>query len=187
MNKTDKILNYLKLERKKQKITQKELAESLQIAKETYRDIESGRIPLKVEILLNICKVLKVDPTSLMIDGDDFIIKITKNQANAINDLYKQIQTHHQMNHLHDFTDNGDFYNWKPKKKIMSVIENISQIRKNKKISRKEMAKYLFMTDENYKKIEYGEVRLTLENYLIICNVLKISPIELLKESGDED
>jgi len=68
----------------------------------------------------------------------------------------------------------------------MSIINKLQKIRESKKITRQEMASYLFMTAENYKKIEYGIVRLTLENYLTICNVLQISPMELLNENQDE-
>lgn len=68
----------------------------------------------------------------------------------------------------------------------MSINEKIQEIRENKKITRKQMADYLCTSAENYKKIEYGMVRLTLENFLIICNVLQISPMELINESTEE-
>ena len=66
------------------------------------------------------------------------------------------------------------------------ILDFIKQTRKQKKITRKEMAEYLCTSAENYKKIEYGMVRLTLENFLIICNVLQISPMELINESTEE-
>ena len=68
----------------------------------------------------------------------------------------------------------------------MTLLKKIQEIRESKKITREEIGKLLYMTGENYKKIEYGSVRLTLETYLEICKILELSPMELLKENEEE-
>lgn len=68
----------------------------------------------------------------------------------------------------------------------MNIIEKIRIIRETKKISRQQVADYLCIARDTYRDIEYGKIRLTLENYLMICQILKLSPMELLNESEDE-
>lgn len=109
MNKTEKILNHLKIERKKQKISQKEMAESLKMAEETYRDIENGRIAFRVEVLLNACRILKIDPINLVKNTEDIIVVLTPEQVETINDLNNQIQTAINFNNIQNNTFNGDF------------------------------------------------------------------------------
>lgn len=69
----------------------------------------------------------------------------------------------------------------------MSIIEKLWKIRESKKISRKEMASFLCISPDTYKDIEYEKIRLTLENFLSICNKLEISPMELLKNNENEN
>lgn len=68
----------------------------------------------------------------------------------------------------------------------MIIIEKIRNIRETKKISRQEIADFLCIARDTYRDIEYGKIRLTLENFLMICQYLKLSPMELLNESNDE-
>lgn len=68
----------------------------------------------------------------------------------------------------------------------MDIVEKIRQIRKQKKLKQKDLAEKIFMSTENYKAIEYGRSRLSLETYLQICKALEISPMELLKENNYE-
>ncbi len=68
----------------------------------------------------------------------------------------------------------------------MEIIEKIRNIRESKKISRQQIADYLYIARDTYRDIEYGKIRLTLENYLMICKFLELSPMELLKDSKDE-
>ena len=68
----------------------------------------------------------------------------------------------------------------------MDIIEKIWKIRESKNISRKEMGEYLNISKDTYKDIEYKKIRLKLEDFLIICKVLNISPIELLNENKNE-
>lgn len=68
----------------------------------------------------------------------------------------------------------------------MEVIRRIREIRENKKISRQQIADYIGIARDTYRDIEYGRIRLSLENYLMICEFLQLSPMEFLKESEDE-
>lgn len=68
----------------------------------------------------------------------------------------------------------------------MKVIEKIQEIRKIKKLSRQNIADKLFIARDTYRDIEYGKIRLTLENYLDICKILEINPMTLLNDSEDE-
>lgn len=68
----------------------------------------------------------------------------------------------------------------------MMIIEKIQKIRENKKISRKEIAEKLYISLSTYREIEYGNIRLSLENYLELCKILEINPMTLLNDSKDE-
>lgn len=68
----------------------------------------------------------------------------------------------------------------------MEIINELRKIRENKKISRKEVAQKLCKSEATYRDIEYGIIRLSLEDYLIICNILEISPMELLLSNTNE-
>lgn len=68
----------------------------------------------------------------------------------------------------------------------MEIMEKIKEIRKQKKISREEMAKKLYISQSTYREMEYGHIRLSLDNYLLICKVLEISPMELIKKNTAE-
>ena len=62
-------------------------------------------------------------------------------------------------------------------KQILSMIKNI---RENKNISQRKMGELLNMSYGTYRDIEKGKIRLSLENYLLICKVLDINPLNLL-------
>ena len=109
MNNVSKILEYLKNERKKQKISQKEMAEYLNMAQETYRDIESGKIAFRVETLLQICKILKLDPMAIVKNSNEIVVVLTQEQADVINNLNNQIQNALNFNNIQNNTFNGDF------------------------------------------------------------------------------
>lgn len=68
----------------------------------------------------------------------------------------------------------------------MQVIEKLEQIRKSKKLSRNYIAQRLFISKDTYRDMEYGKIRLSLENYLRICQILEINPMTLLNDSEDE-
>ena len=67
----------------------------------------------------------------------------------------------------------------------MKVIQSLKLIRENKKISRETISNYLSISQSTYKDIENERIRLTLENFLLICKFLEISPMELLKDDDE--
>lgn len=67
----------------------------------------------------------------------------------------------------------------------MEIIEKLQNTRKKKRISRKEIADCLHISEGTYRDIEYGKIRLSLDNYLLICDFFGISPMELLNNSGE--
>lgn len=68
----------------------------------------------------------------------------------------------------------------------MNIERELQRLRESKKITRNEMAKAISISPNTLKDIEYGKIRLSLENYLLICNVLDISPMQLLKQNENE-
>lgn len=68
----------------------------------------------------------------------------------------------------------------------MAIIDDIREIRERKKISRRTIAEKLYMAEATYRDIEYGKIRLTLENYIEICKILNISPMEYLRSNDNE-
>lgn len=67
----------------------------------------------------------------------------------------------------------------------MMIYKELQKIRESKKITRIEMAKKLSISPDTLKDIEYGKIRLSLENFLMICEFLEISPMQLIKKSDD--
>lgn len=90
------------------KISQAKIAEYLKIDQSTYSDIENLKSRLSLDDFLKICKFMKIEPTTLIVDSDEIIIKVSKDQAEVLTELTKQINDRIELNHLHDFTINGD-------------------------------------------------------------------------------
>lgn len=67
----------------------------------------------------------------------------------------------------------------------MIICKELQKIRESKKITRIEMAKKLSISPDTLKDIEYGKIRLSLENFLMICEFLEVSPMQLIKKSDD--
>lgn len=67
----------------------------------------------------------------------------------------------------------------------MEIYEKLQQLRESKKISRDTMANHLNMSPYNLRNIEYGEVRLTLEVFLQICDYLNIAPLSLIDSKNN--
>ena len=65
------------------------------------------------------------------------------------------------------------------------IINEIRKIRESKKISQTKIAEYLHISQGTYRDIESSRIRLTLENFLMICEYLEISPMQLIKKSDD--
>ncbi|MGM9857991.1 MAG: helix-turn-helix domain-containing protein [Bacilli bacterium] len=67
----------------------------------------------------------------------------------------------------------------------MKVIEKIKIIRKQKKITQEQIANVLNMSKSNYCEIENAETRLTVEDFIKICEFLNID-INQLTDQEDK-
>lgn len=67
------------------------------------------------------------------------------------------------------------------------IIEELRKIRERKKISQSQIANFLNISQGTYRDIESSKIRLSLDNFLLICEYLKIPPMELLKNNKDEN
>lgn len=65
----------------------------------------------------------------------------------------------------------------------MTINEKIKLIRKEKNYTQKDIANYLQIAQTSYSDIENGIARLSLEDYLKICNFLELDPILLVKDT----
>lgn len=61
----------------------------------------------------------------------------------------------------------------------------LKQKREELKIPRRVIAKKLYITPETLRDIEHGKIRLSLENFLIICEELNLSPMQLIKKNNE--
>ncbi len=61
----------------------------------------------------------------------------------------------------------------------------LKQKREELKIPRRVIAKKLYITPETLRDIEHGKIRLSLENFLIICEELDLSPMQLIKKNNE--
>jgi len=103
------LLKKLKLLRKEKKLSQEEIANKIGMAKESYRDIESGKNALKMDVFFRICKAINIKPEFLVQNTNEIIIVITPEQAETIKDLNQQIQNAINFNNIQNNTFNGDF------------------------------------------------------------------------------
>lgn len=62
----------------------------------------------------------------------------------------------------------------------MKINEILKMERENQKISRKNIAEKLCIAEGTYRDIETGRIRMSLDNFLLICQELKLSPMDLL-------
>ncbi|MDN3674977.1 helix-turn-helix transcriptional regulator [Flavobacterium branchiarum] len=72
----------------------------------------------------------------------------------------------------------------------MNVIigKKLKKLRKNKNLSQEQIADFLCISQSAYARIERGESNSWSSHINIICEVFKISPVELMKEDiVDED
>lgn len=65
------------------------------------------------------------------------------------------------------------------------VVEFLRLKREELKIPRRVVADRLCMTPQSLRDIECGRSRLSLDNFLIICDVLNIQPMELIKKTNE--
>lgn len=62
---------------------------------------------------------------------------------------------------------------------ILTLIKNR---RKEKGLNQEEIAKKIFIAETTYRDIESGKIRLTLENFLKICNALELNHNQILEK-----
>lgn len=98
----------LKEIRKKKKISQQAVADFLGTTQTNYSDIENLKTRLSLDDFAKICKLLDVEPFSLMIGSDEILIKINKDQAEVLADLNEQIQSIYNLQNLeNDYYENS--------------------------------------------------------------------------------
>ncbi|CAG5086853.1 helix-turn-helix domain-containing protein [Parvicella tangerina] len=70
----NKINATLRIIRKQKRITQKSMAERLNIARSTYSKLESGNTRIDVAMLTNICRILEVSTTEIIKENGDYTL-----------------------------------------------------------------------------------------------------------------
>ena len=63
---------------------------------------------------------------------------------------------------------------------LENISENILKQREMRKMSRKDFAEYIEMDYQNYRKMENGKYTTGLSKLICICNILNITPNDLL-------
>ena len=66
--------------RKKQGLTQMELAEAAGLSNRAYADIERGTVNMRVDTLLHICEALHVTPNEILTQNDEFLSSFTQKE-----------------------------------------------------------------------------------------------------------
>lgn len=67
----------------------------------------------------------------------------------------------------------------------MNIAEYLRFRREQLKIPRRQIAQRLCISPQALRDIENGSTRLSLENFLIICDALGISPMQLIKKTDE--
>jgi transcriptional regulator with XRE-family HTH domain len=68
----------------------------------------------------------------------------------------------------------------------MDILKVFKQKRSEKQLSTRDMGKLLNMSYGTYRDIENGKIRLSLENFLAICQKLGIDPVSLIEDDNNE-
>ncbi len=68
----------------------------------------------------------------------------------------------------------------------MEIYELIREIRVQKKIKQSEIASYLGTAQRTYSDIEKGKIRLTVDDFMKICNYFNIEPFEILSSNPEK-
>ena len=66
-----------------------------------------------------------------------------------------------------------------------NIVERIKYVRKKQKKTQQDVADAISLARVTYSDIESGRIRLSLENFLLICKYLEIDPISLVKNSDE--
>lgn len=65
---------------------------------------------------------------------------------------------------------------------IKDILHKIKELREEKNISQNKMSKLIFIGRSTYTKVENGEIELTLDRFMKICDVLGVKPAFFLFE-----
>lgn len=65
------------------------------------------------------------------------------------------------------------------------ILITICTLRKSNNLTTKEMGKVLNMSQQNYARIEKGQLRLTVDLFLKICDYFKINPASFFQNSDN--
>ena len=66
------------------------------------------------------------------------------------------------------------------------ILEKIRNLRLSRGYTQEYMAEKLGIDTVNYGRIERGKSKLTLDRFLKICDILQVSPTELLNDNQNE-
>ncbi len=66
------------------------------------------------------------------------------------------------------------------------ILEKIRNLRLSRGYTQEYMAEKLGIDTVNYGRIERGKSKLTLDRFLKICEILQVSPAELLNDNQNE-
>lgn len=68
----------------------------------------------------------------------------------------------------------------------VEIYELIKKIRVQKGIKQSEIASYLGTAQRTYSDIENGKIRLTVDDFMKICNYFNIEPFEILNGNPEK-
>lgn len=70
---------------------------------------------------------------------------------------------------------------------VMTIIGlTLKELRLNKKITQSSIAKHIGITSAGWGKLENGKASLSVENMMLVCSFLEISPTELLSSIEEQ-
>lgn len=104
------ILEILKKIRNEKKLKQEDMAKHLRMSRQSYSDLETGKTTLSLLDFLTICKILNIDPITIVKESEDIIVVLNNDQADAIGDLNNQIQQQKYMNNIRINKNTGNIF-----------------------------------------------------------------------------
>ncbi len=66
---------------------------------------------------------------------------------------------------------------------MKNLIEVIKTHRKAQKINQKEIAEKMNISESNYRDVESGKTRLSIDFFLKACEILNLDPLQILNEN----
>lgn len=86
------VIDKIRLLREKRNLSQKEMGLFLGVSRETYRNLENGKIQLRLDDYLKICKILNVAPSYFLSDYDEGYQLISNEKMNQIKEIQRLFQ-----------------------------------------------------------------------------------------------